>query len=74
MPAVLLSSAPVREGLERGMSAPEQCPAHRHDREEDRVVCMLEEHVPGAWGFICGRCWEMMANAQARREEWEVEE
>jgi hypothetical protein len=58
------------------MSAPELCPAHRYDREDDpdgRVVCLLEPHIPNSWGFICGRCWAMMANAQARREEWEVD-
>jgi hypothetical protein len=52
----------------------ELCPAHRDDREEERVICMLEEHIPGAWGFICSSCWEAMLNAKARREEWEVEE
>jgi hypothetical protein len=72
-----LSSAPVREGLGRGMSAPEVCPAHRYDRPgdpEERVICLLDEHIPGAWGFICSGCWEAMLNAKARREEWEVEE
>jgi hypothetical protein len=34
---------------------------------------MLEEHIPGAWGFICRDCWEAMLNAKARREEWEVD-
>lgn len=71
-----MSGAPVREGLERGMSAPELCPAHRYDRPEDpeeRVVCVREPHVPNAWGFICHRCWETMANKAAIREEWEVE-
>ena len=54
----------------------ELCPARRHDRPEDpeeRVICMLEEHIPGAWGFICSGCWEAMLNAKARREEWEVD-
>jgi len=58
------------------MSAPELCPAQRHDRPEDpeeRVICLREEHVMGAWTLICGRCWETMANAQARRQEWEVD-
>ena len=56
------------------MSAPELCPARRYDREEERVICMLEEHIPGAWGFICRECWEAMLNAQARRPEWELVE
>ena len=59
------------------MSAPELCPAHRYDDPEDpeeRVICLLEPHVPNSWGFICHRCWETMANAKARREECEVEE
>ena len=55
------------------MSVPELCPAHHHDRPEERVICMLEEHIPGAWGFICRDCWEAMLNAKARREEWEVD-
>ena len=56
------------------MSAPELCPARRYDREEERVICMLEEHIPGAWGFICRECWEAMLNAKARRQEWELVE
>jgi hypothetical protein len=51
------------------MSAPELCPAHRYGRPEDpeeRVICMLEEHIPGAWGFICSGCWQAMLNAKAR--------
>jgi hypothetical protein len=56
------------------MSAPEVCPAHRYDREEERVICVREPHVPGAWGFICRECWEAMLNAKARREEWELVE
>jgi hypothetical protein len=55
------------------ISPPTVCPAHRHDREEERVLCMWEEHIPGAWGFICSGCWEAMLNAKARREEWEEE-
>jgi hypothetical protein len=50
----------------------ELCPVHRHDREEERVICVLGEHVPGAWGLICSGCWEAMLNAKARREEWEL--
>jgi len=56
------------------MNAPEQCPAHRHDRPEERVLCFQKRHVPGAWGFICSGCWEAMANAKACRKEWEVED
>ncbi len=56
------------------MSAPELCPAARHDREEERVVCMRAEHVPGALSFICVACWEAMLDGKARREEWEVRE
>jgi hypothetical protein len=59
------------------MSAPELCPARRHDRPEDpeeRVVCLLEPHIPNSWGFICSGCWEAMLDAQARREEWELAE
>ena len=55
---------------------PELCPAHRHDRPEDpeeRYVCMLDEHVAGAWGFICRECWEAMLDGKARREEWEAD-
>lgn len=52
----------------------ELCPAHRHDREEERVLCFREPHVPSAWGFICSGCWEAMLNAKARREEWELVE
>jgi hypothetical protein len=58
------------------MSAPEVCPAHRYDRPEDpeeRYVCMLGEHVPGAWGFICRECWEAMLDGESRRQEWEVD-
>ena len=71
-----MSSAPVREGLERGMSAAELCPAHRYDDpndREERVICLTEEHVPGSWGFICRDCWEAMLNGKARREEWELD-
>jgi len=56
------------------MSAPELCPARRHDGEEERVLCFREPHVPGAWGFICSSCREAMLNAKARREEWELAE
>jgi hypothetical protein len=56
------------------MSAPELCPARGHDREEERVICMWEEHIPGAWGFICSGCWRAMLDAKARREEWLEEE
>jgi hypothetical protein len=56
------------------MSTAEVCPANRHDRPEERVICLLERSVPGAWTFICPDCWEAMLNAKARREEWEVEE
>ena len=59
------------------MSAPELCPAQRHDRPEDpeeRVICMLEEHIPGAWTFICSSCWEALEDGRARRKEWELEE
>ena len=54
----------------------ELCPARRHDRPEDpeeRVICMLEEHIPGAWGFICRECWEAMLDGASRRQEWEVD-
>ena len=50
------------------------CPAHRHDREEERVICFREESVPGAMAFICRSCWEALLNGKARREEWEVED
>jgi hypothetical protein len=61
------------------MSAPELCPARRYDRSgsedpEERVVCMLEEHIPRAWGFICRDCWSAMLDGAARRQEWELEE
>jgi hypothetical protein len=56
------------------MSAPELCPARRHDREEERVICMWEEHIPGAWGFICPSCWKVLEDARACRKEWELEE
>jgi hypothetical protein len=56
------------------MSAPELCPAHRYDCEDERVLCLWEPHMPGAWGFICSGCWEAMLNAKARREEWELVE
>jgi hypothetical protein len=59
------------------MSAPEVCPAHRYDRPEDpeeRVICMLEEHIPRSWGFICRGCWEAMLDGAARRAEWELVE
>jgi hypothetical protein len=57
------------------MSAPEVCPAHRHDREdEERVLCFWEPHVAGAWGFICSSCWQAMLDGAARRQEWELEE
>jgi hypothetical protein len=59
------------------MSAPELCPAHRHDRPEDpeeRVICVSAEHVPGAWTFICRECWEALLDGAARRQEWELVE
>ena len=56
------------------MSAPELCPAHRHDRPEERVICLREEHIPGAWTFICRDCWGALEDARARRKEWEVVE
>ena len=56
------------------ISPPTVCPAHRHGREEERVICMREEHVAGAWGFVCSSCWEALVNARARRKEWELVE
>jgi hypothetical protein len=58
------------------MSAPELCPADRHDRPgdpEERVICLLGEHIPGSWGFVCHACLEAMVDSKARREEWEVD-
>jgi hypothetical protein len=55
------------------VSADGLCPAHRHDCEEERVICIREESVPGAWAFVCVRCWEAMLAGKARREEWEVD-
>ena len=55
------------------MNAGDLCPAHRHDRPEERVVCVrVPDHPPGAWGFICWGCWKAMLDGKARREEWEV--
>jgi len=56
------------------ISPPTVCPAHHHDRPEERVICILGEHVPGAWGFVCSSCWEAMLNAKACREEWQAED
>jgi hypothetical protein len=59
------------------MSAPERCPARHYDRPEDpeeRYVCLLEPHIPNAWGFICSSCWEAMLDGAACRQEWELEE
>jgi len=56
------------------MRPPELCPAHRYDRKEERVLCFRKPPRPGAWGFICSGCWETMANARARRKEWELED
>jgi hypothetical protein len=55
------------------LSPPTVCPADCHDRLEERVSCMWEEHIPGAWAFICRGCWEALVNARARRKEWEVD-
>jgi hypothetical protein len=58
------------------MNAPELCPAHRHDREEDpeeRVICLREEHIPRAWTLICRDCWRAMLDGASRRQEWEVD-
>jgi hypothetical protein len=58
------------------MNAPELCPAHRHDNpegpDEERVICIREPSIRGAWGFICRRCWDAMLDAEARRKEWEL--
>ncbi len=61
----------MHEG-EGGMIAGELCPSVLHDREEERVVCLREESIPGAWVFICCSCWEAMLDGKACREEWEV--
>jgi hypothetical protein len=55
------------------MSVPELCPAHRYDREEERVICLREEHIPRAWTLICRDCWSAMLDGAARRQEWELE-
>jgi hypothetical protein len=49
------------------------CPAHRYDEPEERVVCIREPSVRGAWGFICRSCWDAMLDAEARRQEWEID-
>jgi hypothetical protein len=61
------------------MSAGDLCPAVLYDREEERVVCVLDSaraSIPGAWSFICQRCFETMLergdDREAVRQEWEV--
>jgi hypothetical protein len=58
------------------VSAGELCPALLHDREEDRVICVREPSIPGAWCFICWRCLEAMlkgaTDREAVRQEWEI--
>ena len=56
------------------------CPAHRHDRPEERVVCVWDPALAslrGAFCFICWSCLEVMlrraADREAVRQEWEVE-
>ena len=57
------------------MTARELCPALLHDRPEERVICFLAPHVPGAFGFVCRCCLEAMlkgaADREAVRQEWE---
>jgi hypothetical protein len=59
------------------VNAPAHCPALRHDSPEERVICFLAPHIPGAWGFVCRSCWAAMlkgeADREAVRQEWEVE-
>ena len=54
------------------MNGAEICAAVLHDSEEDRVICVREESLPGAWTFICSSCWEVMLNKKAKREEWKA--
>ena len=60
------------------MSAGGLCPALRHDRPEEQVVCVhaAQAPPPGAFSFICWRCLEAMlkgaADREAVRQEWEA--
>jgi hypothetical protein len=57
------------------MTAPNLCPALLLDSPEERVICFLAPHIPGAWGLVCRRCWAAMlkgeADREAVRQEWE---
>jgi hypothetical protein len=53
-------------------AAAELCPALRLDAEhEEKIVCLREPHVRGAFTFICVSCWRDMLDGKARREEGE---
>jgi hypothetical protein len=54
--------------------AGELCPAHHYDDPEgERVVCIREPSIKGAWGFICWRCLDALEDERARRAEWELD-
>jgi hypothetical protein len=57
------------------VSTPELCPALLYDSPEERVVCVHEPHIPGAWGLGCRSCWAAMlrkvADQEAIAQEWE---
>jgi hypothetical protein len=61
------------------MTARDLCPALRHDRPEERVVCIHAPQAPppGAFGFVCRCCFEAMlkgaADRDAVRQEWKLE-
>jgi len=56
------------------------CPAARHDKPEERVVCVLDPAPApaGAFTLLCWRCLETMLkradDREAVRQEWEVED
>ena len=57
------------------IAAGELCPVHRYDDPEgERVVCIREPSIKGAWGFICWRCMGALEDGRSRRMEWEVDE
>ena len=57
------------------MNTPKLCPALLLDSPEERVICFLAPHIPGAWGLVCRRCWEIMLRREGDRraiaQEWE---
>jgi hypothetical protein len=60
----------VRRVRRVSMSSPDLCPAILHGRPEERVICIHAPQAPppGAFGFICRRCFEAMLKGADDRE------